>query len=70
MSIRKKQQFYKVAVSLGIDLSNLDVAKLDFNTPAKPKSSFKRRANEIKEKYNHSFLFPFRYPNIESVEFV
>jgi len=75
MSIRQKQLFYKKAVSLGIDLSNLDVDRLDLSQPKKHKSSFKKRANEIKDKFNHVFNFPHRdgfedYPNIDSVKFV
>jgi hypothetical protein len=55
MSIRAKQRFYNQAVSLGIDLSNLDVERLDFSAPVRHKSSFKKRASEIKELYNYKF---------------
>jgi hypothetical protein len=57
MSIRAKQRFYNHATKLGIDLANLEIENLDFSLPAKPKSSFKKRANEIKEMYNHRFNF-------------
>ena len=53
MSIRAKQKFYNQAVILGIDLKDLDVEKLDFSAPLKHKSSFKKRASQIKEMYNY-----------------
>jgi hypothetical protein len=72
MSIRAKQRFYNQAVALGIDLSNLDVERLDFSAPAKHKSSFKKRAKEIKELFNYKFpayieprTFDFGIFNIE-----
>ena len=55
MSIRAKQKFYNQAVTLGIDLKDLDVDRLDFSAPLKHKSSFKKRASEIKEMYNYKF---------------
>ncbi len=55
MSIRAKQKFYNQAVTLGIDLKDLDVERLDFSNPVKHKSSFKKRASEIKEMYNYKF---------------
>jgi hypothetical protein len=55
MSIRAKQKFYNHAVTLGIDLKDLDVERLDFSNPVKHKSSFKKRAAEIKEMYNYRF---------------
>lgn len=55
MSIRAKQKFYNQAVMLGIDLKDLDVDRLDFSAPIKHKSSFKKRASEIKELYNYKF---------------
>jgi hypothetical protein len=55
MSIRAKQKFYNQAVTLGIDLKDLDVERLDFSNPVKHKSSFKKRAAEIKEMYNYRF---------------
>ena len=55
MSIRAKQKFYNQAVMLGIDLKDLDVERLDFSAPMKHKSSFKKRASEIKELYNYKF---------------
>jgi hypothetical protein len=55
MSIRAKQKFYNQAVTLGIDLKDLDVERLDFSGPVKHKSSFKKRAKEIKELYNYKF---------------
>jgi hypothetical protein len=57
MSIRLKQRFYNKAVSIGIDLKELDVDKLDFSQPKKHKSSFKSRAKQIKELYNYQFNF-------------
>jgi hypothetical protein len=55
MSIRAKQKFYNQAVTLGIDLKDLDVERLDFSGPVKHKSSFKKRAKEVKEMYNYRF---------------
>ena len=55
MSIRAKQKFYNIAVTLGIDLKDLDVEKLDFSGPVKHKSSFKNRAKEVKELFNYKF---------------
>lgn len=55
MSIKAKQKFYNQAVTLGIDLKDLDVERLDFSAPIKHKSSFKKRAKEIKELYNYKF---------------
>lgn len=55
MSIKAKQKFYNQAVTLGIDLKDLDVERLDFSAPVKHKSSFKKRAKEIKELYNYKF---------------
>jgi hypothetical protein len=75
MSIRAKQRFYNQAVSLGIDLSNLEVDKLDFSAPVKHKSSFKKRAKEVKELFNYKFpdyveprTFDFGLFNIEFVK--
>jgi hypothetical protein len=75
MSIRAKQKFYNQAVNLGIDLKDLDIDKLDFSAPVRHKSSFKKRAKEIKELYNYKFpdyveprSFDFGLFNIEFVK--
>lgn len=75
MSIRAKQKFYNQAVKFGIDLKDLDVERLDFSAPVKHKSSFKKRANEVKELYNYRFpayveprSFDFGLFNIEFVK--
>lgn len=75
MSIRAKQKFYNYAVSKGVDLSNLDVDRIDVSQPAKRKSTFKSRASQIKEKFNYRFSFPHRdgyndFPDIDKIEFV
>jgi hypothetical protein len=55
MSIRAKQKFYNKAKSLGIDMSNVNYDLIDLSQPQKHKSSFKKRASEIKEMYNYKF---------------
>jgi hypothetical protein len=55
MSIRAKQKFYNKAVALGIDMSNVNYDLVDLSQPIKHKSSFKKRASEIKELYNYKF---------------
>ena len=41
---------------LGIDQSNADFSAVEMDLK-KPEGSFKSRAKEIKEKYNHVFVF-------------
>jgi hypothetical protein len=55
MSIRAKQKFYNKAKSLGIDMANVNYDLVDLSQPNKHKSSFKKRAAEIKEMYNYRF---------------
>jgi hypothetical protein len=55
MSIRAKQKFYNKAKSLGIDMANVNYDLVDLSQPQKHKSSFKKRASEIKEMYNYRF---------------
>jgi hypothetical protein len=55
MSIRAKQKFYNKAKSLGIDMANVNYDLVDLSQPQKHKSSFKKRASEIKEMYNYKF---------------
>jgi hypothetical protein len=55
MSIRAKQKFYNKAVALGIDMANVNYDLVDLSQPNKHKSSFKKRASEIKELYNYRF---------------
>jgi hypothetical protein len=55
MSIRAKQKFYNKAKSLGIDMANVNYDLVDLSQPKKHKSSFKKRASEIKEIYNYKF---------------
>jgi hypothetical protein len=55
MSIRAKQKFYNKAKSLGIDMANVNYDLVDLSSPVKHKSSFKKRAAEIKEMYNYKF---------------
>jgi len=55
MSIRAKQKFYNKAKSLGIDMANVNYDLVDLSSPVKHKSSFKKRAKEVKEMYNYRF---------------
>ena len=55
MSIRAKQKFYNKAKSLGIDMANVNYDLVDLSQPQKHKSSFKKRASEIKQMYNYRF---------------
>lgn len=54
--IRQKQRFYNVAVGWGVDLKNFDPDRINFES-AKPKSTFKSRAQQIKQMFNHEFNF-------------
>lgn len=69
--IRAKIKFYNWAVKTGIDLKNFEPERLDFEL-AKQKSTFKNRAAEIKDRFNHVFKTqnPIEgYPNIENLIF-
>jgi len=67
-SIKNKSDNYKVFISelnnwiknKGMDLANANFEELNFELPT-PVSTFKERANEIKNKYNHSFSYPVEY---------
>lgn len=72
--IRSKQKFYSWLVLLGGDVANFDPEGINFDIPILA-SSFKKRAQEIKEKHNYKFsdyadLFLTNYPNIEKLTFV
>jgi len=72
--IRRKQKFYKWCVKNGLDVSNIEVERINFEGN-KPKSSFKQRAKEVKETFNHIFKFREQdflndFPNVDSVEFI
>jgi len=76
MSIRAKQKFYNYAVSKGVDLANLDVDRIDVSQPLtkKRKSTFKSRASQIKDKFNHRFNFAHRdgfvdFPDYDKITF-
>ena len=74
-NIRSKIKFYLWLVSIGADVKNFNPDNIEIHEiPCKQKSSFKKRAAEIKEKYNHFFKFREQdifkdYPNIESITF-
>ena len=58
-NIKAKLKFYLWLVSNGCDVKNFDPANLQIHEiPPRQKSSFKKRAGEIKQKYNHVFNFP------------
>lgn len=58
-NIKAKLKFYLWLVSNGCDVKNFDPANLQIHEiPPRQKSSFKKRADEIKQKYNHVFNFP------------
>jgi len=75
--IRAKVKFYLWLVSIGADLKNFEPENIQIHEiPAKTKSSFKNRSNEVKEKYNHRFKldhlndnFLAGFPNIHSITF-
>lgn len=73
MSIRAKQKYYNWCVNNGLKVVDFDLERMDFTYPKKNKSSFKKRADFIKNKYNHIFLkkenILEHYPNIESITF-
>lgn len=55
-NIKAKIKFYLWLVSIGTDLKNFDPGNLQIHEiPPRQKSSFKKRAAEIKQKYNHVF---------------
>ena len=68
MSIRATQRFYNKCVTWGIDLSGFEPNNYRFDLP-KPKGTFKRRANQIKDIYNHKFNSLHNYPNIDIIIF-
>jgi hypothetical protein len=75
-NIKAKIKFYLWLVSIGSDLRYFDPSNLQIHEiPPKQKSSFKKRSQEIKQKYNHVFAtkkeenFLSEYPNIESITF-
>ena len=74
-NIRSKIKFYLWLVSIGADVKNFNPDNVEIHElPIKQKSSFKKRAAEIKEKYNHVFKFREQnifkdYPNIENITF-
>jgi len=74
-NIKSKIKFYLWLVSIGVDVKNFDPANLQIHEiPSRQKSSFKKRAAEIKAKFNHQFKmreqdFLGDYPNIESLTF-
>lgn len=73
--IRKKVKFYNWAVKQGLDLKNFEPENLNFDPPIKPKSSFKKRSQFIKETYNYVFRmreqnFIGTFLNIETLTFV
>lgn len=75
MSIRAKQRYYNWCVEHGFNVVHFDLERMNFDLPKKHKSSFKKRAAEVKEKFNHTFKFREQdflngYPNIENVQFV
>jgi len=54
-NIKEKIKFYEWFKSIGGDLKSLEVEKIDLNKPIFIRSSFKKRANLIKEQYNYKF---------------
>ena len=74
-NIKAKIKFYFWLVSIGSDLRYFDPANLQIHEiPPKQKSSFKKRAAEIKEKYNYNFKMKEQdiykhFPNIENLTF-
>lgn len=72
-TIREKRRFYNFCVKIGIDVASFEVANLQIHEiPPRPKSTFKQRASEIKQRFNHVFKTqnPIEnYPNIESIKF-
>ena len=56
IEIKQKIKFYNWGVKKGINMANLEVEKLNFAIPEEV-SSFKNRASEIKNKFNHKFNF-------------
>jgi len=59
-SIKNQLRFYKWAKQLGCDLTSYEPENINFFQPITV-GSFKERANEIKNKYNHSFSYPVEY---------
>jgi hypothetical protein len=75
-NIKAKIKFYLWLVSIGCDVRDFDPSNLQIHEiPPKQKSSFKKRSQEIKQKYNHIFAikreenFLESYPNIENLTF-
>jgi hypothetical protein len=72
--IRKKQKFYNWCVKNGLDVSKIEVERINFEAN-KPESSFKKRASEVKATLNYIFKFREQdflndFPNVESIDFV
>ena len=72
--IRAKQRFYNWAVKHGLDLKNFEPERIEFEG-VNHTGTFKSRAEQIKEKFNHVFKFREQdfikdYPNIEILQFV
>jgi len=54
--IKAKIKFYLWLVSIGTDLKNFEPENIEIHEiPARQKSSFKKRSQEIKEKFNYIF---------------
>jgi len=71
--IKAKKKFYKFCVKSGIDLARFDTEKINFEGKTLIRS-FKHKADEVKEKYNHKFANlreenTESYPNIENLIF-
>jgi len=73
--IKAKIKFYLWLVSIGTDLKNFEPENIEIHEIAEnTKSSFKKRAAEIKAKFNYSFKIREQnwlgeYPNIETLTF-
>jgi len=72
--IKAKIKFYLWLVSIGTDLKNFEPENIEIHEIATHKSSFKKRAAEIKAKFNHHFKIREQnwlgeYPNIETLTF-
>lgn len=53
--IREKVKFYNWFAKLGGNLSQLEVENLNLTKPVFIRSSFKKRAEQIKEQHNYKF---------------
>ena len=74
-NIKAKTKFYFWLMSIGADLQSFDPANLQIHEiPPRQKSSFKKRAAEIKAKFNYNFKmreqdFIADFPNLENLTF-